>query len=288
MLCKDRKGNVIESKTNDETIIRKLYETNLGRGALKVLTKKTVSDLGGVLLNTKFSKVFIDKFIRENNIDMSDYVGYPYNSYNEFFIRKIRKGARTVDKDKNSFISPADSKLTVYKIGENSEFNIKNVNYTFEKLFRSKKLAETFNGGYIMIFRLSVDDYHRYIYVDDGVKSNNYTINGVYHTVNPIASDIMPIYAENQREFSLLKSKNFDTVLMMEVGAMMVGKIVNYHKKSIVKRGQEKGRFEFGGSTVILCVKENVIKIDDDILINSKNGIETKVKLGEKIASKVL
>ncbi len=284
MRCKDRNGNILVNNNSQDSILRFLYETSVGRCSLNLLTKRLVSDIGGLLLRTKMSTLIIDRFIEDNNIDMSQYVSKSYQSYNDFFIRKIKKGAREIDMGKKHFISPCDSKLSVYKIGVDSVFNIKNTPYTFYQLIRSKKLAEMYQGGYIMIFRLSVDDYHRYFYVDDGTKSINYVIDGAYHTVNPIAGDVLPIYQENQRVFSLLKSKNFDTVLMMEVGAMMVGKIVNYHGMMKVKRGMEKGRFEFGGSTVILAVKEGVLKIDEDILENSKDGFETKVKLGEKIA----
>jgi phosphatidylserine decarboxylase len=81
----------------------------------------------------------------------------------------------------------------------------------------------------------------------------------------------------------VLKSENFGSILMMEVGALLVGKIVNYHEEEYVKRGEEKGRFEFGGSTVVLCIKRDKIRVDEDIIKNSKMNIETVVKMGEKI-----
>lgn len=136
--------------------------------------------------------------------------------------------------------------------------------------------------------RLTVDDYHRYCYVDNGVKSRDTYINGVFHTVNPYAGQILPIYKENSRCYCALETENFGKLLHMEVGALMVGKIVNYHRQGgfSFKRGQEKGRFEFGGSTVILCAKKDVLRIDEDILANSREGIETKVRMGEKIGEK--
>ena len=69
------------------------------------------------------------------------------------------------------------------------------------------------------MFRLCVDDYHRYIYIDDGFESRRVHIPGELHTVNPVANDVYPIYKENTREYALLKTVNFGTVLMMEVGA---------------------------------------------------------------------
>ena len=108
-------------------------------------------------------------------------------------------------------------------------------------------------------------------------------IPGILHTVNPVANDVYPIYKENSREYSLLKTENFRTVLMMEVGALLVGRIENRPGKAFVKRGDEKGNFAFGGSTIVLITEKNAVKPDEDILNNSREGIETRVFMGEKI-----
>ena len=126
-------------------------------------------------------------------------------------------------------------------------------------------------------------DYHRYCYAESGEKGENIRIPGVFHTVNPAANDRYPIYKENTREYTLLETRQFGTVLQMEVGATMVGRIVNYHGAKTVTRGEEKGRFEFGGSTVILCLEKDRAMVDADILKNTAAGIETVVKMGEKI-----
>lgn len=286
MKCKDRQGNFIKTNDSQDTILRYLYENKGGRNLLKILTKPTITNLGGLALSTRLSTLAIDSFIKKNNIDMSEYDNGPFKSYNDFFIRKIKPGKRPFSEDEKVFCSPADSKLSVYKITDDGRFNIKDTPYTFFQLTKSRKLEETFKGGYLMVFRLSVEDYHRYSYVDGGVKTRNVSIDGVFHTVNPIAGDVLPIYKENQREISILRSDNFGPIMMMEVGAMMVGKIVNYHGEGRVERAMEKGRFEFGGSTVILAVKEGIVNIHEDILINSEMGIETKVKLGEAIGVK--
>lgn len=130
--------------------------------------------------------------------------------------------------------------------------------------------------------RLCVDDYHRYCYIDDGTKEENIFIPGVLHTVNPIALENYKIYSQNQREYTIMHTKNFGDVIQIEVGAMMVGKIVNYDGKTDIKRGEEKGKFLYGGSTIILLLNQN-IKIDDDIIKNTQDGAETIVKMGEKI-----
>ncbi len=263
-----------------------LYGNKVGRGALSVLVKPFVSNLGGAVLSTRLSRLLISPFVRKNGIDMNEYEPVMYESYNDFFMRKIRRGAREIDTEKSHLISPSDSKVTVYKIGDNSRFLIKNRWYTMESLVKNKKVAEAYRGGTMVICRLTVDDYHHYAYIDDGYKSKNYHISGLYHTVNPVANDHFPIYAENQREYTILHSDNFGDVLMMEVGALMVGKIANRHGATLVKRGEEKGHFEFGGSTIIMCFRKNRVKIDKDIIENTKNGIETKVKMGEKIGER--
>ncbi len=285
MECKDRSGNIIKQNKSQDKILRYLYENKFGNSILSILIRPWFTKVAGFFLNTRVSTLFIKSFIRNNNIDMNDYEDKKFKSYNEFFIRKIKKEARTWDMSEKHFPSPCDSKLTVCKIDEKSKFNIKDTEYTFEELTRSSELAKEFEDGYIMIFRLSVDDYHRYCYPDSGNKKENIKIDGVFHTVNPLANDVLPIYKENQREYCLLESDNFGRLLIMEVGAMVVGKIVNYHGQQQVERGMEKGRFEFGGSTVIVAVKKDKIEIDEDIIKNSKEGFETRVKIGEKVAT---
>lgn len=130
-----------------------------------------------------------------------------------------------------------------------------------------------------------MDDYHRYIYVDSGRESVRRRIPGVLHTVNPAANDVYSIYKENTREYSLMKSEHFGTLLMMEVGALMVGKIENHPVCDHVDRGQEKGNFAFGGSTIIYMTQKGCVVPDQDLLTNSQEGVETKVQIGSKIGS---
>lgn len=282
----DREGNVTIEESGQDKILYWMYNSAVGRIVLRLLIKPSVSKAAGGLLNQKCSKVLIQPFIQKNNIDMSLYEEKEYASYNEFFTRQIRKEHRPIVEDENVLISPCDGKLSVYPVEENSHFKIKNTDYTLKSLLRSGKLAQKYMEGTICIFRLTVDDYHRFCYVDNGRKSGNYHIPGVFHTVNPAANDIYPIYKENTREFSILKSEHFKTVLMMEVGALLVGRIVNHQEAGIVQRGTEKGMFEFGGSTVILLFQKDAVEIEKELLQNTENGYETIVKMGEPIGRK--
>jgi len=287
MKMKLRNGTLIEVQDGQERMLKFLYGTTLGRILLKPLTRPWISKVAGCLLSTKASCVFIKPFIKKNGIDMSQFEVKEYASYNEFFSRKIRKGARLIDTNPEHLISPCDCKLTALPIRMDRRFTLKQTEYTVASLLKNKELAKEYDGGYALIFRLTVDDYHRYCYIADGTKSENVFIPGVLHTVNPIANDFFPIYKENSREYTVLHTKEFGDLVMMEVGALLVGKIVNHHGKANISRGQEKGYFQFGGSTIVLLLKKDTVQMDKDILKNSQDGIETVVRMGEKIGYSV-
>ena len=178
------------------------------------------------------------------------------------------------------FFVHAISHTTILKptrITISTTFSIKNTEYTLRSLLRSPRLAKRFRGGYAYILRLTVEDYHRYLYSVSGKQSKNYHIDGTFHTVNPIANDYLPIYKENTREYTVIHSKEFGDVLQMEVGALLVGKISNHKQSTVVTRGEEKGFFEYGGSTIVVLTQKGRVTPRSDLLTNSKNGYETKV-----------
>lgn len=284
-LVADRKGNIAEENSLQDRLLEGMYRRRTGRFLLKILVSPAVSRLGGCFLDTGISRLLIPWFIRSHAIDMADYRPKKYRSYNDFFTRRLTGGARKVDKTPEVLVSPCDSRLSVCRIDEKNVFSVKGTSYTAESLLRSRELAAEFAGGYVWVFRLCVEDYHRYIYVDNGEVSGQFRISGVFHTVNPAANDCLPIYRENTREYCILQSEHFGKVIQMEVGALLVGKIENHPRGHMVRRGWEKGNFAFGGSTVILMTKKNTVCPDPDILENSGRGIETKVRLGERVGA---
>lgn len=260
-------------KTEPNKSLKFLYETIIGRFILKIATTKLVANLYAFYMNSKLSKHKIKKFIKKNNIDMSIYQETNYSSFNDFFKRNIKKDSRKIE---DGLFSICDSKLSVYEIDSNSSFKIKNSIYTIEELIKDKTKYK-----YALIFRLCVDDYHHYIFPDDGVITKEYEIDGILHTVQPIAFKKHKVFTENSRNITFLDCKNLGKVCYIEVGAMFIGKICNEKKKTF-KKGEEKGHFEFGGSTIILLLEKDV-KIDKKIIENTKKGIETIVKMGQKI-----
>ena len=281
----DRKGNTQKEASLLDSLLTVLCRHMLGRMAVRPFVSPAVSKLGGMLLDTRLSAILIRPFIRLHAIDMADFEQKKYVSYNDFFKRAIKPGRRTVGQGE-AFISPCDSKLQVFKVDSQSCFYIKQTPYTLESLLHSKKLAKRYAGGYAWIFRLGVEDYHRYIYIDGGQVSKSVKVRGVFHTVKPAAVAHIPVYKENTREYCLLKTQKFGNVLTMEVGALMVVKIENRPQCKTVCRGEEKGNFAFGGSTIILLTQKHKVWPAGDILRNSSKGIETRVQLGERVGVK--
>lgn len=265
-----------------------LYKSAAGRLLLKALCAPALSKACGRFLDSPLSHFLIKPFVKKNNIDLSEYQTDGIKTFNQFFRRKVKDGARPFDKNSASLCAPCDGLLSAWKISDDggTVIPVKQSQYTVERLLQNKELADQYRGGLCLVFRLCVDNYHRYAYADGGKKSANVFIPGRLHTVRPIALETLPVFVENAREYTVIQSENFGAVVQMEVGAMLVGRIVNFEQEAVVARGAEKGFFEYGGSTIILLVKKDAARVRDDIGANSAAGIETPVKMGERIGEK--
>ena len=273
-----------DSKESGNIALKFLYNTILGRLILKWLVNPSVSKISGKYNDSKYSKRKIKKFIKKNNINMDDFILEDYNNFNDFFTRTIKEEKRPMSKNPKRFVSPADSKVLVYDITDDLMLSIKGSIYSLNELVNDEVDLSEFKNGKCLVFRLCVDDYHHYCYPDSGKLIKYNKIDGKLHTVRSISSRYK-IYKENQREYSIIESNNFDKLVYIEVGALMVGKIINDVKQTFDK-GEEKGYFKLGGSTIVILVKENQLIIDKDIINNSKQDIETQIKYRETIATK--
>lgn len=260
-----------------------LYHNPVGRLLLWLAVSPLVSGIYGKMQGTRKSASKIAPFIEKNHIDMNDFEDREYVSFNDFFTRKIRDGKRPIDTNNDAFISPADSKLLVYEINDQTMLHVKGRDYEVSEICAGYE-TDKFKGGLALVFRLCMDDYHRYCFTDSGKVIKRSKIKGKLHTVSPISKD-KKIYKENTRNISLLETDNFGTMIFVEVGALLVGKIID-HGADVFEKGQEKGYFEPGGSTVIIFVEKNILKVDEDIMEQSRNGVETCVRYGERIGGK--
>jgi len=282
-----------EEKIYGQKILEYLYTKKIGLFLTKsIFKRKFFSKVYGNQLKTKFSKRKILDFIEKNSIDTNEFLDdiNSFKSFNDFFIRKFKKNARPFIEDLNSFPAPCEARYFAWnESSKNTALPVKGIQVTASKLLNDEEKAKLFLGGPILIARLCPVDYHRYHYPDDGTTVESYPIYGKLHSVNPIALEKdSKIFITNERRVSILKTKNFGYIAYIEVGALCVGKIIQTHNELYeFKRGDEKGYFLFGASTVILLFEPKSIKFDDDIIQNTNQGLETFIKLGTKIGKKI-
>lgn len=267
-------------------MLRFLYNTITGRCILKILTAPAISKVCGRFMDSRISVPLIAPFVRMNGIDLSQYTSDDFKCFNDCFTRRIKPGLRPFPEEAGAFASPCDGLVTVYNITDGMVIPVKQSRYSIASLVHSRKLAKRYEGGYCLVFRLCVDNYHRYGYIDNGMKGVNHFIAGRLNTVQPVALRSHPVFTENCREFTVMNTENFGKITEVEVGAMLVGRINNFHERHTFRRGEEKGCFMYGGSTVILLVEKDRIEIDGGLLKASVRGEETPVKMGETIGRK--
>lgn len=261
--------------------LRFLYHTIVGRLVLKLLIARWVSKLCGSFMESRLSKPLIKKFVKNNGIDLSIFESDNFDCFNDCFCRKIKDGYRPFPQDENTFFSPCDGLLSAYRINDDTVIPVKQSKYTIPSLLNDTALAKKYQDGTCLVFRLCVNHYHRYCYPVSGVKGENIFIKGKLHTVRPIALESSPIFTENCREYTVIDTENFGSVLQMEVGAMLVGKIKNHHGAGKVIRGEEKGMFLYGGSTIIVLLEKDKVKINNRFFEATAKDSETPVKMGE-------
>ena len=281
MMYYDRKQQkVVEEKEYQKEKLEFLYNTKFGRFLLKAfIARPWLNKIIGLYYKSSLSKKKIKTFAEEYGIKVSKEEYKGYRSFNDFFIRK-RKPIKK--KDKNELVAVADAKLSIYDIDKNLRLKIKNTTYSIDEILENKAIATLFENGTCLVFRLAVSDNHRYNYIDDGKLAFHKKIKGVLHTIRPI-SERFKVYCRNSREISLLNTKNLGYVAQVEVGATLVGKIKNNGKLKF-KKNDEKGYFEFGGSTIVVLLNKK-INFDEDIVKMNSDGIEVQVTAGEKIGT---
>jgi len=263
-----------------------LYHTAPGRFILKPLCSRTLSRLCGAFLDSRLSKPLIPYFLKKAGIDTEEYEMDGFKCFNDCFSRNVKPGRRPVEQDPMKMIAPSDGLLSVLPIESGVVIPVKQSRFTVEGMLKDRKLAKRYQGGLCLVYRLCVDHFHRYGYVESGKKSKNRFISGILHTVQPIALEKNEVFMENCREYTCIKTKQFGVLTQMEVGAMLVGKIKN-HEKGVaeVTRGAEKGTFLYGGSTIIVLVEAGKVAVNPEILEASARGEETPVKYGQAVGT---
>lgn len=269
--------------------LRILYGTACGRLFLKILVHPAVSKAAGIYLSSKASKWLVPYYIKRHKIDMRGMEIPPegFSSFNAFFTRK--RTTESFDMTEGHLISPCDGFLTAAPIARQTVLDIKNTRFTLKDLLKDRELADRFDGGSALIFRLTPADYHRYCYIADGKILFHRKIQGKLHCVRPIALRTVPVFAQNSREYEVIRTKRFGMVVQMEIGALLVGKIRNDRaavSSEHVYKGMEKGYFEFGGSTVIVLLQKGRAYLNENLFERKNDDGEIPVRMGEVVAEK--
>ena len=270
----------VEEPEYGAAALRFLYETIPGRALLRVAVDPRVSQWRANYQRSADSRKDILPFAERCGVDLTGYDPAQFACFNDFFTRRRENHT---DAAETELVAVADSRLSVYPVAEDLILNIKHSRYTLREVVGGGFDLAPFAGGHCLVFRLAVQDYHRYVFPDVGTAVRSVTIPGELHTVRSV-SEQYRVYARNKRVCTLLETAHFGPMLQIEVGAMLVGAIRNHPVTEFV-RLQEKGYFEYGGSTILLIVPKSV-EIDEDLLEQSKLGFETQVTIGEKIGGK--
>jgi len=293
----DRKTQKLETeKVLGEGWMRLLYETPPGRLALHLLVKRAlVSCYYGWRMNWRYSANKVLPFIVEHNLDTEEFAKSPfhYRSFNEFFVRTLKPEARPISPGENVAILPADGRhLAFPDIDQAQGFYVKGEKFRLSSLFdeerfpdSQRELTQRYRGGSMLISRLAPVDYHRFHFPVSGTPTIPRLIDGVLFSVSPIALRRNVRYlVKNKRMITTLESPVFGRVLMVEIGATMVGTIRQTHPQGLpVKKGDEKGLFKFGGSCVITFFEQGRIEFDADLVANTERGLETYARMGERL-----
>ena len=287
ILYRDRQTGTIHTETvMGDAAIKWAYLSLSGKIFAPLLFGNSfISRVLGWYFNSGFSKSKIPGTIEDLGIDSSEFEKSPesFASFNAFFTRTLKASARPFSEEPQDVIAPADGRLLVYPdVGDGTKIHVKGMDGTIDELFGESMPA--FQNGSIAVFRLCPADYHRYHFPCDGQIISQKRIRGGFHSVNPLAlAHREKVFCRNKRAVTIIDNDVFGQLAFIEVGAFGVAGIHDTYQGTAVKRMQEKGYFDFGGSTVVLVFQENRIAFDDDLVESSGQGIETLIRVGETI-----
>lgn len=254
------------------------------------LRTKTIAKFNRMLMDTFIGKNRIVPFIKKYAINMDEFKlssAEDYETFNQFFIRELKPGIRTIDIDKKAFISPADSKLLVIEnINETDLFVVKNTGFTLKQFLGDSIDSSLYKDGMVLIFRLTPFDYHRYHFPIDCVPVKATAIEGILEDVDPVTyyAGYNSLCLNERHNMLLITKKNKLPIVAVAVGALLVGTInETYAPGKEYRKGDEMGYFELGGSTLVLVLPKGMLTLKPAFIEHSKEGLETQVKMGEVI-----
>ncbi|MBN1944461.1 MAG: phosphatidylserine decarboxylase [Bradymonadales bacterium] len=256
----------------------------------RLLRRRFVSKLIALRFDRPASREQIGEFIDRWGIEAEE-AEYPWDQYrtlNEIFTRKLRPGVRPIESDPAALVSPADGKVLVFPSFDGRRIPIKGGHFDLADLVRDKALAQRYAGGELALFRLTPPDYHRFHFPAEGMAEPHLHIEGLLDSVSPPAQIRDPgLFCTNRRDLVLLRSDHFGDLLLVAVGAIAIGGVVETYIPGRVQKGAEQGYFCYGGSAYLVAVEPGRVQFDPDLVDNSRQGLETSIRMGMQVARAV-
>lgn len=268
-----------------------LYNSKMGNlVSCIVFRNKYISRLYGWMNKQGFSKRRIESFMRKMEVNTDELLSpiEGFESFNDFFRRELDLSKRRINWDPDVCISPVDGKILAYQsLDPDLTFRIKRSVFNLRSFLLSDKLVAKFSHGSMIVSRLCLKDYHHFHFPDSGFPGEATSIKGKYHASGPYnLRGLIPFFSDNYRTLTIFDSDHFGRIAMIEIGAFTVGSIRQiYRSGHRVAKGDRKGHFEMGGSTVVMLFEKGRIALDKDLCVNTRNDIETYVLMGDSIGS---
>ena len=289
----DRYAGVVKTeKIYGEAYLRWAYETLPGRLMVAAVVKRALfSRWYGWRMDKPVTRELIAPFVDKYELDADEFVKScdAFQSFNDFFSRKLKPQARPVVSGDDKVVFAADGRhLGFQDISQINGIYCKGQNLSLGDLLGDEKLAARYEKGSVVISRLCPVDYHRFHFCASGQAGESKLINGPLYSVSPIAlRRNINILIENKRVITTLKTENFGSILILEIGATNVGSIKQtYRSNSTVAKGEEKGYFEFGGSMTMMLFEPGAIVLDEDLVKHSAEGREIYSRMGDRMGEK--
>ncbi len=245
--------------------------------AVNLLPKKALSRKVRGLAQVR-SQMAVRRFAAAYNID-TDEAELPLSEYHtvlDFFTRRLKPGARTIDQDPRTLVSPVDGNFSVAgEVGEGELYQAKGHTFGLTQLLADPEAEKTFAGGSYFTIYLAPSNYHRIHSPVDGTITGYTYVPGELFPVNvPAVTHVDSLFARNERLITHLQSEVFGKVALVKVGATCVGHITTaydssvrtnmgegivrkeaYHPAKPIVRGGELATFELGSTVVVIVEK---------------------------------
>lgn len=286
-------GHVEREQVYGAAWLRWTYCNPCGRLALEAFIKRPFfSRWYGWRMNRPVSRAKVWPFIRDFGLDVNEFADplEAFRTFNEFFYRRLKSGARPIDPDSAAVVFPADGRHLGFPDASKIDgVFVKGQRFDLARLLGKADLAARYARGTLVLSRLCPVDYHRFHFPLAGSPSETSLLNGPLYSVNPIALRRNLSYLwENRRTLTTLQTEQFGSVLLLEIGATNVGSIVQtFRPGTVVAKGEEKGYFRFGGSSTLLLFEPGRVNLSADLVEQSRHQRELYARVGDRLGAAV-